>query len=182
MYRFWTGIKQSTTDVTTGLNITDNSFVGGWGDAPPNAVRSGMTAIGLSAAAAADIPDQNKEWVIKNNDISNVTVGLEIRFPSSGTLPASSMEGVDISENSIIAEFRCSALNRCFAVLNRAPVAVPVTNNWVSCSLRAARLSGHTAHAAEHPKLALPLRPSGTACFMPVFLCCGVCCLCCSGA
>jgi hypothetical protein len=86
-----------------------------------------MNALSLSAAATN--AGQDKNWLISNNKIAGVTVGIEFRGPTGSTPPAS-MQGVNITVNSIAADWRCALFDRCWSVKNDAPVPPDVTNNW----------------------------------------------------
>jgi hypothetical protein len=112
--------------VSTDLTITSNSFIGGW---EPSVPLEGVQAIALSGAAAT--ANQDKKWLIQNNKITGVNTALEIRWPSSGSPPPASMNGVVISTNSIDkANFRCSSTYPCYNILNASPAAPPAADNW----------------------------------------------------
>lgn len=85
----------------------------------------GVHAIALSAAAST--AGQDKRWLIRNNDISGVNISFEWRGPT-GTVN-SSMAGVVINTNSIVADYQCSVIN-CYVVKNGANIAANMSNNW----------------------------------------------------
>lgn len=129
-YRFGTGIIQGAGDSSTGLTIQGNTFSSNWGALPPPLfLNAPVTAISLSAKATAE--NEDRSWVIKNNKITDVNVGINILYPQS---PPTSLTGVDVSLNSIEAT-RCSGIGgRCLNVNNAAPGGTgPVINvgqNW----------------------------------------------------
>lgn len=111
-------------DKSYNLTITGNAFEGGWTTLTRPSLADVVVAISLSSNADAD--GDNRNWAIKNNQIINVQQGVEIRFSAPGP---SSLSGVDISYNSIVADF-CSAFRPCFDIINRSPQNVTVTANW----------------------------------------------------
>jgi len=120
-HRFWTGVRQGPSDVSTGITITGNSFIGGW----PNASLAPAGVQGISFSAAATSQNAPKNWLIEGNKISGVNTAFEIRWPS-GSSPAYSMVGMDINTNGIEANFQCP----CYNVLNTSPAQPVVSNNW----------------------------------------------------
>lgn len=126
--RFWAGVRSGGSDINTGITITDNTFEGGW-DTILTYVPVGVHAIALSAAAST--AGQDKRWSIQNNDISGVNIGFEWRGPTGTAI--SSMAGVVINTNSIVADYQCSAdvpVINCYVVKNGANIATNMPNSW----------------------------------------------------
>lgn len=121
-------MRSGSTDINTGITITDNTFEGGWDTILPY-VPLGVHAIALSASAST--AGQNKRWLIQNNDISGVNIGFEWRGPIGTAI--SSMAGVVINTNSIVADYQCSAdvpVIDCYVVKNGANIATDMPHNW----------------------------------------------------
>lgn len=98
----------------------------------PNCSCLTLQAIAFSAASFSQ--GGNKNWNIVGNLISGVNTAFEVRGPFS--LTAWSMTGMNIQENSITANYRCSTSYPCWNVQNGSPAdTVPVANNWVSFCL-----------------------------------------------
>lgn len=114
-----------------GITITNNTFKGGWDTILPY-VPVGVHAIALSASASTS--GQNKRWLIQNNDISGVNIGFEWRGPT-GTA-TSSMNGVVIDYNSIVANYQCAVGvpgYECYVISrnkNGANIATDMPNSW----------------------------------------------------
>lgn len=155
--RFLVGVGNDMDDAAFNLNITGNSFVGGW-DLTNNVTYTGIL---LSAVSNSVIQEPNRQlepsleqkhlvlgrrsarragsprnWRIENNLISEVTVGIVFAFPSQArqgnsrapvTAPTASLDGVTVAFNSIVP-----SCETCIAVSNQAPVPIAIPNNFVS--------------------------------------------------